>query len=36
MVIDLYLTIREVWSIINEEDEASEADSLEEQGLLYK
>ena len=36
MVMDLCPTIREVWSIINEEDEAFEADSLEEQGLLYK
>ena len=36
MVIDLCLTIREVWSIINEEDDAFEADSIEEQGLIYK
>ena len=36
MVIDLCPTIREVWSIINEEDDAFEADSLEEQGLIYK
>ena len=36
MVMDLCPTIREVWSIINEEDEAIEGNASEERGIIYK
>ena len=36
MVMDLCPTIREVWSIINEEDEAIEGNTSEELGFIHK